>query len=245
MRDRRLRPTLERVEARELLSAILALLASQPPAAHGHFATVHANAGGGSGGNGGSPQTSSGQMQGPIGNATDFFVPTGNPTPHEQARQQFQFTIVGPYLIAPGRFDNQQKTIFIRGAGTSTYFLHGDGQLGATVPVDPTIPASAQLTFFDRNINANSVFGFDLAADRATGFDARGRPAHFQLSTDVNISSGLFVESLSKGTVDIRYVPSRHHIPGVFEQGTAYVLVRGQAYTLGTANILRNTDINH
>src|SRR5947209_18875202 len=47
MRDRRLRPALERVEARELLSAIIALMASQPPAAHGRLATVHADAGGG------------------------------------------------------------------------------------------------------------------------------------------------------------------------------------------------------
>jgi hypothetical protein len=182
-------------------------------------------------------------MQGPIDGATQFLTPTGQPTPHEQRRERFQFTFIGPYKLGPGRFNDEREQVYFRGAGRSTYFTHGDAQLGAAIPTDPNALLSGAMAIFDRNINANSSFGFDLAAIPSS-LDARGRPTQFTLSTDPNISAGIFVESYSQGTVDIHYIPSGRHTPGVFEQGTAIVRVRGTAYTLGVANLLRNTDIN-
>ena len=104
------------------------------------------------------------------------------------------------------RYSDETSLIHINGAGRSTYFLHGDIQLGAVVPTDLSRPTSGVATSFDKNINTNSVFGFDLYGSTAD-LDAAGRPTHFTAATDVNISSGTFVEAQSTATVDIKYFP--------------------------------------
>jgi hypothetical protein len=229
-RSRKLHLACEQVEPRALLSGVIASMATHP------MLTARGSAA--SRGDSGLPQS-----QGPLPGATSFFQPTGTPTRHEVQRETFQFTLKGPYLVAGGRFDSQILSIYIRGAATSNFFLHGDGQIGLVVPADANALVSGQASLFDRNINANSAFGLDLAGDPA-GLDAKGRPTHLTLSTDVNVSSGIFVESFSQGTVDIRYISSGRHKAGVIDQGTALVKIRGTAYTLGTANILRNVALN-
>jgi hypothetical protein len=224
---RRTRLAWDPLEHRSLLSGIIASMATQA-LVKPHHAIVDS----------GFPQS-----QGPFPGATEFFNPTGTPTPHEVRRQAFNFTLVGPYIVGPGRFSSQLLTIYIRGNSKSNYYFEGDGQIGMTVPTDPNALVSGQATFFDRNINANSVFGLDLAGSPSS-LDSQGRPTQLVLSTDVNISSGIFVESLSQGIVKIRYVSSGQHQGNVLDSGKAFVTIRGTAYTLGTANILRNTQIN-
>ena len=63
-----------------------------------------------------------GQGQGPQGNATDFFAPTGNPTSHELAREKFEASFTGSYVIGKGRYDTQARSLTFHGAGTGSYF---------------------------------------------------------------------------------------------------------------------------
>jgi hypothetical protein len=182
--------------------------------------------------------------QGPQGNATDFFSPTGTPIPHEAVRERFSATYTGIYTLGRGRFDSQSRSFAFQGAGESTYSLHGDAQLGLVTPKDPTRPLSGLLTQFDRNNNTNYVYGIDVAGDQVTGVDRFGRPTHLTYTTDVNVSSGIAVESLSSGTIDIRYVSSRAPARGIFTSGTAVMVIRGSIYSLGSSQNLKNTHIN-
>lgn len=235
MRDRRhvrsLRPTVERVEGRTLLSTS-AIAAFAGLAVHPRRATTNAGA------------LTIGMNQGPQGNATDFLQPTGNPTPHELARERFKATFTGVYTLGNGRYDSQSSSFEFRGAGTGTYFLHGDVQLGTVTPKDPTHPVSGLITMFDRNINTNFVYGGDISGDRVTGVDRFGRPTQLSFTTDVNISAGITVESLSQGTITIRYLSGGHASRGVLAQGRASILVQARVYTLGSSQILKNASIN-
>ena len=58
--------------------------------------------------------------------------------------------------------NDQASQILIRGVGTSNFFLHGDVQVGLSVPKDPTKAVSGAASAFDRNVNSNTGFGFDL-----------------------------------------------------------------------------------
>ena len=55
---------------------------------------------------------------------------------------------------------------------------------------------------FDRNNNTNFVYGIDLAGDQVTDVDRFGRPTRLTYTTDVNVSSGITVESVSRGRHD-------------------------------------------
>ena len=64
------------------------------------------------------------------------------------------------------------------------------------------------------------------------------------MTIDANISSGVYVEAYSQGTVNIRYIPSGKHTAGVISQGTAIVTIHAQIYTANTSFILRNVNLN-
>ncbi len=244
MKDRRhrrgMRLSVEQVEGRALLSGASAALAGS--VAH-KAAHVHVKAG-----PAGLPVTPSGSQsptpgQGP-GNATEFFNPTGNRTPHEVAREQYLATYTGTYVIGRGRFDSQSRMLTFHGAGTSTVALHSDAQLGIVTPKDTNQPLSGLLTMLDRNNNTNFIYGVDLAGDQVTSVDRFGRPTHLTYTTDVNVSSGIAVESISQGTITIRYHSAGHASRGIFSQGIATMVVRGQIYSLGASQNLRNANIN-
>lgn len=223
------------------MSGIIASLATTPRANHPHptsSGTVHAEAGGSGTGGGTTNGFPAGAFQ-----TNQFLQPTGTPTTKETRREFFRFTFIGPYSKGPGRFSDELSQVYVRGAGRSTIYLHGDLQLKALVPTDPTRPTAGQLTIYDRNINSNTTVGLDLLGSTAD-IDRGGRPTHFQFQTDANVSSGIAVEALSKGTIDIRYLPGRGGIKGVADTGTARVTIQGTFYTLGTANLLRNVAIN-
>jgi hypothetical protein len=127
--------------------------------------------------------------------------------------------------------------VLIKGIGSSNFFLHGDLQLGAVVPTDPSRPTSRAATSFDRNTNSNSAFGVDLIGSTAD-LDRVGRPTKFTFTIDTNLSGGVFGQANGTGTVTIRYIPDGHHADGIASQGRAIVLIKGDVYTLKTNNIL-------
>jgi hypothetical protein len=220
MRDRErrgVRPSLERFESRELLSAITDLLVSQSMGAHG-----------------GSPiQTVQATM------ANQFLTPTGLPKPGQVRRNSFRAVFSGPFIQRPGFYTDEASRTNILGVGFTKYSLHADLQLGALVPTDPTAPTAGTSASFDRNINSNSSLGIDLTGSQATGVDAAGRPTQFNWTIDDNTSAGIYVEAVGQGTVNIQYIPNNKHTPGILSQGQAIVTITGQIYSLGVANQLR------
>jgi hypothetical protein len=170
--------------------------------------------------------------------------PTGTATPAEVKRQLFTAVYRGPYIIGPGSFSSQAMQVFIRGAGTATTMLHTDIQMRLAVATDPTLETTGASVIFDRNLNSNTVLGFDLATPR-TNVDSQGRPNRITgVTLDVNASAGVYDEAYSQGVIDIHYYPNSKKIPGAAQQGTAVVKVYVQIYAPNVDFILRNSDIN-
>jgi hypothetical protein len=237
--DRRLRPNLEAIEHRVLLSAITDILAAQ-----GHGGTVS--------GSFGSSITLGGRTlnQGPLLNADGTInnmaiAPSGTPKPGELRREQFSARYVGPYSVVPGKTTTQATQTLIQGAGTANTMLHSDVQMRLVTPRDPSLPIGGVLSIFDRNINTNTVLGLDLAAPQSN-VDRGGRPNDFSTVTiDANISAGTYVESYAQGVVKIRYIPGgRRSVPGALSQGTAIVTIHAQIYTANSSFLLRNVSLN-
>ncbi len=262
-RNRRgLKPSLETVERRELLSGITAVMSSGSPHSGARgvplFAGGSGSGSGSTGSSGGSSSSSFGASitlgsstlnQGPVLNPDGSInnmalAPTGTPKPGELRREQFKARFVGPYSIVPGRTTTQATQTLIQGAGTSTTMLHSDVQIRIVKPIDPSLPFGAVGTIFDRNINTNSALGFDLSAPQQY-VDRGGRPNHFPAFTiDVNASAGLYVEAYAQGTLNVRYIPNGRHKPGVLSQGTAIVTIHAQIYAPNASLLLRNVNLN-
>jgi len=170
--------------------------------------------------------------------------PTGTATPGEVKRQLFKATYRGPYIIAPGSFSSQSVQVFIRGAGSANTMRHSDIQMRLAVASDPSLETTGASVIFDRNLNSNTVLGFDLATPRSN-VDSRGRPNLISgVTLDVNASAGVYDEAYSQGVIDIHYYPSGKTVPGAIEQGTAVVTIHAQIYAANVDFILRNSDIN-
>lgn len=170
----------------------------------------------------------------PAAAPNQFLDPTGQPTRHELRRQAVRFAFEGAFLQGPGRFTDTASQVLIKGVGASTFFLHGDVQLGAYVPTDPTRPTSGSATSQDRNVNTNSVFGVALTGS-PSDVDRAGRPTRFTFTVDKNLSAGTFGQATGTGTVTIRYSPKGAHRAGAMSEGRATVLITGDVYTLGSS----------
>jgi hypothetical protein len=234
MRRSWISPHIEGLESRDMMSVIPIVLAEeQNLPALPSLAQLSAEAEGGGAVTGASSGSTS-----PSTVTNQFIAPPANavPTPRELKREEFTFKFTGKYQIGPPRFENQTMTIYFKGVGTSTYFLHGDDQVGIVVDKDPSIPASGNSTSYDRNNNTNASFSFDLIGVPGA-VNKHGLPTQFTISTDVNASAGLFDEATSSGLLTIHYLPGIQQHQG-YQQGTATVTISGLAYTLGTVSNL-------
>lgn len=185
--------------------------------------------------------------------------PVGTLTPAELKRQLFVAQFHGSYTVSPGRTNLEKAVTLIKAVGSGSTFLHGDIQFRIVTPNIPSYTVPATLTtqamtvntqlggvaaIFDRNLNSNTVLGFD-AAGALTNVDAAGHPVHFDTVTiDVNESAGLYDEAFSQGTIDVRYTPSKRHANNVLEQGSAVVTIHAQIYGPNVDYILTNSNIN-
>ena len=147
-------PGLEPLEGRQLLSGLMVALQSSVPiltsAQVASIASTEAQTGTGtlssqvvagmnqSGvyvGNG-----ASGNNGVPIGPNAGVNVPvspligTGTPTAAELAREKFTAHFSGPLTTQAPRFSDQSKILFLRGLGTSNFFLHGDYDMALVYP---------------------------------------------------------------------------------------------------------------
>jgi hypothetical protein len=244
---RKLRPVMEEVELRELLSAITDLIAANSIAA-GHKAqsaastaissqsiAISANQG---------PLLNSNNPNNPINNQA--LAPTGTLTPRQQRKERFVAHYVGTYTVGAGVTSDQRIQTFIAAAGSANTMLHSDIQMLLVTPNDPSSPIGGASAIFDRNLNSNTVLGLDLAAPQSSQFINRlGLPSLLPtVSVDVNASSGTYDEAYSQGTIDIRYIPSGKHTRGVISQGKAIVTIHAQIYAPNVDFILRNANID-
>jgi hypothetical protein len=255
VRNRRAaRPSLEPVEARELLSGIIAVLASaQAPQVSA--ATLLAQrlqlssgaaltaspgntsaSGSVSGAQGGTINTGGTTL--PAGNsltdntASPLFG-NGTPTPHELAREAFHAGFQGRSYTGPGRFSNQGTTYYYRGVGGSSFFLHGDFNMAIVTPTDPSAMFVGEAVLNDKSTGTSGILGLVLVGDRSN-VDQFGRPTKMTFTGDPNIYSGAFSVAGAEGTVTIRY--------GNGPKQQTVVTFSGRVYTSGLTSPLVNTD---
>jgi len=253
-RDRR--PYLEEVERRELLSAITDIMAGNSIAAGRRALTASASAAASqaSSGAGSSQSIAVPANQGPLLNPNNVInpinnqalAPMGKLTKREQRREHFTAQFAGTYTVGAGRTSDERIQTFITAAGSTNTILHGDIQLLLVTPKDPSLPIGGVSAIFDRNLNTNTVLGLDEAAPQSSQYiNHLGLPSLLPtVSVDVNLSAGTYDEAYAVGTVNIHYIPSGKHSPGVISQGKAIVTIHAQIYTTNVGFILRNAKIN-
>ncbi len=163
---RDLRPSLEEIERRELLSAITDVMAGNSIAA-GHKAesaiTTAIS----------SQSIANSQNQGPLLNPdgtinNQALAPTGTLTKREQRRERFTAQFTGTYTVGGGRTSDERIQTFITAAGSANTMLHGDIQLLLVTPNDPSLPIGGVSAIFDRNLNTNTVLGLDESAPQSS-----------------------------------------------------------------------------
>jgi hypothetical protein len=260
VRNRRAaRPTLERVETRELLSGIGAVLATaQTPPVSAATALAQrllrdgwavVDTGSGSGTTVATTTIPTGTVSASAINTGGTTLPDGNsfvdntnspllgngmPSPHEAAREAFRAGFQGRYYTSPGRFSNQSTTYFYRGTGGSSFFLHGDFNMAIVTPTDPTAQFVGEAVMNDKSTGTSGSLGLVLVGNRNDG-DRLGRPTHMTFTADPNIYSGVFAVAAAEGTVDIRY--------GAGPKKETVVTFNGRVYTSGLTSPLVNTDM--
>jgi hypothetical protein len=235
------RPGVERIEARELLSALTTGLisTSQPSASvllSKGLALQEARAANTIAASSFQPAMGNtfGETNGPyVNGATSPLLTFGTPTPAELAREKFHAGFSGPFYGGPGRFSDQAHIQYIRGLGSSSAFLHGDFNMAVVTPTDPTEPLYGEAVLEDKNTNSGGVIGLLLQGNR-TDVDAFGRPTKLTFTSDPNIYGGVFFTTTSTGTVNIKYNNGK---------GSATVSFSGLVYVNSLTNPLVNSDL--
>lgn len=236
IRDRRaIRPVMESMESRELLSGIIAsMAANQSPTVSAFQELAIREAAGVKGaipvysGNTGGPSQGNGFQN----NTSSPLLGNGTPTAHELAREAYKASFSGRVYTGPGRFTSQGTTYYYRGLGTSTFFLHGDFDMAIVTPTDPNAPFQGEAVLNDKSTNSSGIQGLVLTAPR-TAVDSQGRPTQLTFTADPNIYSGAFFVQAGQGTVTIKY-GARNAISVKFQ---------GLIYTNGLTNPLVNQDL--
>jgi hypothetical protein len=216
-----LRPGLEAMERRDLLSVIPIIEQAQKPTISASALIQTAALSG---------TSSTAQSLNPT-NSQSPLIGT-DPTPRELAREKFTAVFSGPVYVGPGRFADQAKTLYFRGLGTSNAFLHGDFQMAIVFPTDPTAPLFGEAVMQDKNTNSQAILALPLQGLTPQTFDKAGRPTDLTFTGDPNIYSGIFFVNTSAGSVHIRY-----------SKGSAKVSFKGLVYTTGLTNPLTNSDL--
>src|SRR4051812_10023115 len=180
---RSLRPELQAMESRELLSVTAAL--AQQSAAVAPSAIL--------------ASALSEYPTPPL--RTPIVLPTADsqspligvgPTRRELARERFKAAFAGPVYVSGGRFSDQAKVIYYRGLGTSNTFLHGDYQMGIVFPTDPNAPLYGEAVMQDKNPSSAGILSLQLTGGPPQSFDRLGRPTTFPFRQDGTANAGIF-----------------------------------------------------
>lgn len=221
---RALRPVLEPVEPRALLSGVIATMSANgrvPAAVRSRQAT----------------DTSF--FTDPTTPSPTFVSPPGQPTKATLRQSFFQATFIGPYHLGPGRTSAESRQVYIRGAGRSTAFLHGTLQLRYVVPTDTAVKPVGVAVLLDRNINNGGTIGLDLTAVPGS-VDRLGRVTRFTWTVDDIYSGGSFTTASGQGTLKVKYAAA----PARGQTSAASLIFRGHVLTQGVGDPTVNSDLD-
>ena len=235
--SRPLRPQVEGLEARELLSNAPAKAAA--PASHptGLSAMIQ--------------QAPGAPFPDPavIANSIDLLYGPNSatpqtPTPAEVKRQTFTAKYVGTYTVGPPRFSDRSLTLHAYSKdGGSNQFLMGKLQMVLFPPANPNAqpnpgnPYANQITglaalFTQNYLQTGGLLLLDLNGAPAPGSGTTALPTHLNWTYDSFASNGPYVgPSLDffqgTGVLDIKYLPDRQPKAGTEGSGRFVVAIQG------------------
>ena len=91
-------------------------------------------------------------------------------------------------LLRPGLLSvavdsaTRPRSLYFRGLGGSSMFLHGDYQMAIVFPADPTQPLFGEAYLQDKNTNSGGQVGFPLQGITPQTYDRLGRPTSMTFS---------------------------------------------------------------
>jgi hypothetical protein len=173
----------------------------------------------------------------------------GTPTPAEIRRQTFTARWVGQYTIGAPRFSDRAGTIHLYGVeGGANEFLKGKFQIALFPPADPGAtptpgnPYANQITgvaalFAQNYLQSGSLEVLDLNGTPAPGSDPHALPTQLTWTFDSNSSAGPYASpggvapgsgfTQGAGTLEIRWIPDAHPLPGTAGSGKVVVTFQG------------------
>lgn len=224
-RNRRsLRPRVELVEPRSLLSGVVATISANALDAAAARPRLNQQ---------GSFFTA------PTEPSDTMVTPPGRPTRATLRQTFFQATFVGSYHLGPGRTTAESNQVYIRGAGRSTAFLHGGIQVRYIVPTDRTVEPVGVANMLDRNINNGGQLGVDITAVPGAT-DRFGRVTRFTWTVDSSYSGGVFTNASGQGTLRVKYAG----VPVRGKTSPVSMIFRGHILTQGVGDPTATSDLD-
>ena len=171
--------------------------------------------------------------------------PPGNPqpTPHEVVRQTLVSKFTGTYIVGPPRFTNQAYQVVIKGQGMSNQSFHEYLQMSFFFPKNPaTDPILGIADLIPKNVDITGSFNIlDLSGDPNQPTRFHGLPTHFTWTADSN-SGGVYLFSnqpgvgAGAGVLDIHFMPGGSLRKRATGGGKVAVVVQGVINTSGVVS---------
>lgn len=162
-------------------------------------------------------------------------------TRREIGTDRFFAAFAGPYVAGRNDAVDPGRTLFIRGGGNSSAFLHGDVLMSIEIPPgpDPSGAPTGKASLFVKNYAVTSnLLILDLVGDPQDGRARDGRPTRLTWSVGEG-SSGAFTGAEGQGSLEIVYQPGGKLPPHAIDAGRAGVKFSGRVRIEKTANPLR------
>jgi hypothetical protein len=164
------------------------------------------------------------------------------PTPHEVKRETIVGRWIGQYTVGPPRFSDRASTIhgWSKDGGSNASHI-AKFQIALFPPADPSgtptpgNPYANQVTgvaglFAQNYLQSGGLIVFDLNGAVAAGASPSALPTHLNWTFDAN-GAGPFVApagfTQGTGTLDIKWIPDRHALPGTMGSGKMIVTIQG------------------
>ncbi len=201
-------PRLERLETRELLSALEPRTTSTAG-----ITTV---------------------QQGPLGTPTAPAADAagGLPTQGEVRRERFLGQFNGDYIIGPSRFTDQALALGSLSLGSTNQASRSSTQMRIVVPTNPSVAPTGQISILSAyTATTGSNLVLDLTGNPATDF--KGVPSEYTWTVDSS-SLGIYQQAVGNGTLELKYGPPRPGPDHGQIQGPLEIVIRGFVDVTGT-----------
>lgn len=166
-------------------------------------------------------------------NIDPVVIASGNgvPTPHEKSRNYFQAKFYGEYVASQGRTRDIALTVRLRTNGTWTNVLKGDVDSVFSTPRKGTNELA--VGFVQLNPRSLGVIGqLMLRLQARPGDLAKPTPRKFTWVVDPN-SSGVYANAVGQGIAQIAYAPAAKTTHRQFGHGAFWLKITGTLITSG------------